>query len=298
VKDLRTMKNNRIILLDVGGTFIKSSLGVACKGALEGTFMSTPMSSDGTAEEITNSFREAVSAQTRRAAEEGFTIDAVCAAIPGPFNYKEGIFLMKHKFAAVYGKSFREILGDVITPDTRLAFAHDVNGALLGAIMADPSLKEGVVAMCTLGTGLGFAHAIQGQVQESEMGSPARNIWNQPYLDSIVEDYASRRAILRFYAENGGVLAEGEDVKEIAMRARAGEENAADAFRQAGRHLAAGAAELVKELGVRYILFGGQISRSFDLMEEEVRKGLPAGVQISVSPDIQGMVLIGASSLV
>ncbi|MBE6215514.1 MAG: ROK family protein [Bacteroidales bacterium] len=292
------MKNNRIILLDVGGTFIKSSLGVACKGALEGTFMSTPMSSDGTAEEITNSFREAVSAQTRRAAEEGFTIDAVCAAIPGPFNYKEGIFLMKHKFAAVYGKSFREILGDVITPDTRLAFAHDVNGALLGAIMADPSLKEGVVAMCTLGTGLGFAHAIQGQVQESEMGSPARNIWNQPYLDSIVEDYASRRAILRFYAENGGVLAEGEDVKEIAMRARAGEENAADAFRQAGRHLAAGAAELVKELGVRYILFGGQISRSFDLMEEEVRKGLPAGVQISVSPDIQGMVLIGASSLV
>ena len=79
------MKNNRIILLDVGGTFIKSSLGVACKGALEGTFMSTPMSSDGTAEEITNSFREAVSAQTRRAAEEGFTIDAVCAAIPGPF---------------------------------------------------------------------------------------------------------------------------------------------------------------------------------------------------------------------
>ncbi len=292
------MKNNRIILLDVGGTFIKSSLGVACKGALEGTFMSTPMSSDGTAEEITNSFREAVSAQIRRAAEEGFTIDAVCAAIPGPFNYKEGIFLMKHKFAAVYGKSFRDILGDVITPDTRLAFAHDVNGALLGAIMADPSLKEGVVAMCTLGTGLGFAHAIQGQVQESEMGSPARNIWNQPYLDSIVEDYASRRAILRFYAENGGVLAEGEDVKEIAMRARAGEENAADAFRQAGRHLAAGAAELVKELGVRYILFGGQISRSFDLMEEEVRKGLPAGVQISVSPDIQGMVLIGASSLV
>ena len=298
MKDLRTMKNNRIILLDVGGTFIKSSLGVACKGALEGTFMSTPMSSDGTAEEITDSFREAVSAQTRRAAEEGFTIDAVCAAIPGPFNYKEGIFLMKHKFAAVYGKSFREILGEVITPDTRLAFAHDVNGALLGAIMADPSLKEGVVAMCTLGTGLGFAHAIQGQVQESEMGSPARNIWNQPYLDSIVEDYASRRAILRFYAENGGVLAEGEDVKEIAMRARAGEENAADAFRQAGRHLAAGAAELVKELGVRYILFGGQISRSFDLMEEEVRKGLPAGVQISVSPDIQGMVLIGASSLV
>lgn len=292
------MKNNRIVLLDVGGTFVKSSLGVAGKGALEGTFMSTPISSDGTAEEITEAFREAVSGQIRRAAEEGFVIDAVCAAIPGPFNYKEGIFLMKHKFAAVYGVSFREILGDVITPETRMAFAHDVNGALLGAVTSDPSLKTGVVAMITLGTGLGFAHAIDGKVQESELGSPARNIWNQPYGDSILEDCASRRAILRFYKENGGLLAEGEDVKEISMRARAGEQAAAEAFRTAGRHLAAGAAEVVKELNVRYILFGGQISRSFDLMEEEVRKGLGENVEICVSPDIQGMVLIGAASLV
>lgn len=292
------MKNSHIVLLDVGGTFVKSSLGIAGKGALEGTFMSTPISSDGSAEEITEAFREAVSGQMLQAEKSGYVIDAVCAAIPGPFNYKEGVFLMKHKFAAVYGVSFREILGDVISADTALAFAHDVNGALLGAVTADPSLREGVVAMCTLGTGLGFAYAVDGQVQESELGSPARNIWNQPYGDSILEDYASRRAILRFYKERGGVLAEGEDVKEISLRARAGEEEAAEAFREAGRHLAAGAAETVRDLNVRFMMFGGQISRSFDLMEEEVRKGLPESVEVCVSPDIQGMVLIGASSLV
>ena len=187
------MKSNRIVLLDVGGTFIKSALGVAGKGALEGTFMSTPISSAGTAEEITEAFREAVSGQIRRAEQGGYAVEAVCAAIPGPFDYEKGIFLMKHKFAAVYGLSFREILGDVTAPDTRLAFVHDANGALRGALTVDPSLREGNVAMVTLGTGLGFTYAVNGQVQKSETGSPAKGLWNAPYLGGILEDYVSRR---------------------------------------------------------------------------------------------------------
>ena len=47
------MKNkSHMILLDVGGTFIKSSLGIASQGAVEGTFDSTPIESGGTAEQI------------------------------------------------------------------------------------------------------------------------------------------------------------------------------------------------------------------------------------------------------
>ena len=291
------MKSNRIILLDVGGTFVKSALGIAGKGAVEGSFMSTPISSDGTAEEITEAFRSAVAGQIGRAAEEGYAVEAVCAALPGPFDYKEGIFLMKHKFAAVYGSSFREILGDVITPETRLAFVHDVNGALLGALTADPSLREGNVAMVTLGTGLGFSYAINGVVQISETGSPAKGLWDAPYMGGILEEYVSRRGILRLYAEQGGILGEGEDVKEISIRARNGEDAALKAFASAGSHLAAGASDLIAGLGIRHIIFGGQISRSFDLMEESLLKGLPEGVKAKASSDIEGLVLVGAAAL-
>ena len=291
------MKSSRIVLLDIGGTFVKSSLGIAGKGAVEGTFMSTPISSNGTAEEITEAFRTAVSGQIRRAAEEGFAIEAVCAALPGPFDYKKGIFLMKQKFAAVYGVSFREILGDVITPDTRLAFVHDVNGALLGALSVDASLREGNVAMVTLGTGLGFTYAIEGKVQESETGSPAKGLWNAPYMGGILEEYVSRRGLIRLYEEQGGKLAEGEDVKEISIRARNGEEAALQAFSNAGSHLAAGAAQLISELGIRKIIFGGQISRSFDLMEKSLCAGLPENVEVKASSDIEGMVLVGAAAL-
>ena len=289
--------SNRIILLDVGGTFVKSSLGIAGQGAVEGTFDSTPMSSDGTAEEIETSFRTAVAGQMKRAAESGYTIDAVCVVMPGPFNYKEGIFLMKHKFASVYGRSFRDILGDVIGPQVRLAFAHDVNGALNGALTLSPELKRGVVAMSTLGTGLGFAYAVDGVVMESETGSPARNLWNAPYGEGILEDYVSRRAILRMYAELGGILAEGEDVKEIADKARGGDENALETFRSAGRHYVAGAKELIMELGVTNLLFAGQIAKSFDLMEDEIKNGLGESVNVSVVDDIQGTVLVGIASL-
>lgn len=289
--------NNRIILLDVGGTFVKSSLGIAGKGAVEGTFDSIPMSSDGTAEEIESSFRAAVAGQIDRAEKSGCTIEAVCVVMPGPFNYKEGVFLMKHKFASVYGRSFRDILGDVIGPQVRLAFAHDVNGALNGALTLRPELKRGVVAMSTLGTGLGFAYAVDGVVMASETGSPARNLWNVPYGEGILEDYVSRRAILRVYAELGGTLAEGEDVKEIADKARGGDEKAREAFRSAGRHYVAGAKDLIMELGVTDLLFAGQIAKSFDLMEDEIKNGLGDAVDVSVLDDIQGTVLVGIASL-
>ncbi|MBR5211963.1 MAG: ROK family protein [Bacteroidales bacterium] len=289
--------NTRIILLDVGGTFVKASLGIPGTGAVEGTFTHTPISSDGTAEEIENAFRVSVGGRMKAAADEGYEVSAVCVAIPGPFNYSEGIFLMKHKFMSVYGKSFREILGDIIAPQVRLAFVHDVNGVLLGAMAADSSLRNGNVAVSTFGTGLGFAYAVDGQVQESETGSPAKGLWNVPYMDGILEDYVSRRAILRFYAELGGCLAEGEDVKEISIRARRGESDALEAFRLAGRHYAAGAKELIGTLGIRHLMFAGQIAKSFDLMEKEIRDGLGEAVSISVLDDIQGTVLIGAASL-
>ena len=128
--------------------------------------------------------------------------------------------------------------------------------------------------MITLGTGLGFTHAVDGQVQKSETGSPVKGLWNAPYNGGILEDYVSRRGILRLYAELGGKLDEGEDVKEISLRARNGEKEALESFSLMGRHLAAGSSQLIADLGIRQIIFGGQISRSFRFMEDAVRKEL------------------------
>lgn len=107
----------------------------------------------------------------------------------------------------------------------------------------------------------------------------------------------SRRGILRTYGSLGGILSEGEDVKEIADLARKGDETALETFRATGRHYAAGAKAVIAEFGITHVFFAGQIAKSFDLMEEEVSKGLGEGVTVSVLDDIQGTVLIGAASL-
>ena len=230
----------RIVLLDVGGSFIKCSDG-----------REIPVDSDGSRDSIADSFREAI----------GGDAAGVGVAMPGPFDYGKGTFLMKHKFAAVYGENFRDVAG--IPAGVPVGYIHDVNAALRGAIETDLSLKQGTVAMITLGTGLGFSVARDGVILTNESGSPRYNLWNLPYGQSILEDYISRR----------------------------GNIDAAAAFRNAGADLSYGAQPLLEELGVRMVLFGGQISRSLDLFEIDF-----GDIRFAYCKDFSGAVMRGAEA--
>ena len=258
----------RSITLDVGGTFVKSSDG-----------RKVPIDSSGGREGIIASLREAVGET------EGLGSVGVC--IPGPFDYRKGIFLMKHKFAAVYGESFRSLAG--IPERVRMSFVHDVVAPLAGILRLHPETGDGVVALVTLGTGLGFSHAVDGEVQTTELLSPSVSRYNRPYRDGVLEDYVSRRGILKAY----GKPAEG-DVSGIAGMARAGDEEAREAFLSCGRSLAEGAGNLFRELNIRHIFFGGQISKSFDLLEPALKEALP-DIGMSEIKDFEEAVMAGAA---
>ncbi len=258
--------HNDILLLDVGGTFIKCSDG-----------REIPVNSAGSREEIAASLREAVGDAGK-----------VGVAIPGPFDYLNGIFLMKHKFAAVYGEHFADLAAP--GPDSvSFRFIHDVNAALLGE---NPS---GNTALVTIGTGLGFAYTLDGIIQKSPTGSPARSAYNLPYGDGILEDFISKRGIIRTYNELAGPS--DVTVKEISERARAREKAAVLAFSRTGTILARALKPLLTELNINRVIMGGQISRSFDLMEEELRNGFGPGISVTPSNDIGGAVFRGLASL-
>ena len=124
----------RTTLLDIGGTFIKSSDG-----------RQIPIPSAGPREGIASALRLALKDHGER----------IGIAIPGPFDYRQGIFRADHKFAAVKGESFRGLAGLPETADVR--FIHDVCAVLEGAIRGVRS--DSSTALVTLGTGLGFAIA-------------------------------------------------------------------------------------------------------------------------------------------
>jgi len=252
--------------LDVGGTFIKCSDG-----------RKVPVDSAASAREIASALREAVGPVD--------SLASVGVCIPGPFDYRRGIFLMKHKYAAVYGMSFRELAG--IPESVPMKFVHDVNAPLSGLLVLRPALRQGRVALVTLGTGLGFSYAVDGEVRMNENLGPAISLYNRPYRDGILEDYVSRRALLKAY----GKPVEG-DVKEISDRARRGEPEAVEAFLSAGKAFAEGAGPLLRELGIRTVFFGGQIAKSFDLMRPAAEPLLP-GIQLEVVEDFEAAALKG-----
>lgn len=266
----------KTILLDVGGTFIKCSDG-----------RTVPIDSDGSREQIAGALCEAV----------GDASD-VAVAIPGPFDYANGIFLMKHKFASVYGERFADLVNASSTagpalafrtgnagmgspcgtrpgplpgaecgscPPVRFRFVHDVVAMLMGEVKAGAGRGYSRVALVTLGTGLGFAISIDGKPLLNEMGSPLVPIWNIPYRDGILEDYASKRGFLRGFPE-------GLTVKDLAENPVAAD--AAQRFAEVGGILAEALAPILAEYGIECLLFGGQISRSYHLFGPALEAGL------------------------
>ncbi len=266
------------LLLDVGGTFIK---------CLDGRQI--PIDSDGSFESIAGSLSDAVSGFCN-----GEGSKSIAVAIPGPFDYNQGRFLMKHKFASVFGHSFREVAS--VPESVEMVFCHDVVAMLKGEIQCGAGRGYSRVALITLGTGLGFAVSIDGEILLKPEGSPSTSIYSMPFGDGILEDYVSKRGILSSYESFGRKVG---TVKEIADRAASGEDEAVRTFLKAGAQLSEAIAPLLQEYSIECLLFGGQISRSFRLMEPSIAEGLASCrlKRISAISDIDNATFRGLETL-
>ena len=239
--------NDDVLLLDVGGTCIKNNRG-----------KETPVDSGGSEDVIRNALISSMGNLSG--------IPAVGVAISGPFDYKNGIFLMKHKFASVYGRSFRELAK--IPDETNLRFIHDVNCMLLGEIHYGAAKEFENVVLVSLGTGLGVATAFGKEILHSPTGTPLFSFYNKPFNEGVLEDYVSKRGFMRIYKNLTG---KGVDsVKAIADKANEEDGLAISTFEMVAHILCEAIHDFLIDKKIECLLFGGQISKSFSLMEETV----------------------------
>lgn len=256
------------LLLDVGGTFIKCSDG-----------RSIPVNSDGSREEIALAFRKAV-----WDAEE-LASNGVRVAIPGPFGYSDGRFLMKHKYAAVFGEYFADLAG---ISREKCRFVHDVVAMLLGELHPDSPNT----LLLTMGTGLGSAVYKDGTILVNELGSTAVSIWGTPFRDGVLEDYVSKRGIVGRYGDPS------LSVKEIAARAFAGDEKACAVFEETGEILGGQIMPVLETYAISSVLLGGQISRSWKLFAPALVARLPGGISLQPVSDFDNATFNGLKTLV
>ncbi len=297
-----TSSDSCILAVDAGGTSLKAAL-VREHSVLEGSFFSIPVRSDGSKEEIQDSYRRLSQTAGRMASERSAAIRRVSVCIPGPFDYAGGRCLMTHKYQSVYGESMRPWIWDGLGAELPVGFLHDSTAFLLGAVSSlgfSPHFPRRRICAVIIGTGLGFASMIDGSVLLNDSGGPGISIYRRPFRGGIAEDYVSRRGILKRYQElrrpESGQDAPPLDVKDIAQLAAKGDPSARQVFLETGECLADILRPIILEQGFELLLLGGAISKSADLFLPSLTAGL-AGTPAVILPtdNLDHLALLGAA---
>ncbi len=257
-----------ILCIDAGGTFFKYAVYNE-KGEQISDLMQTPSCSDKDAEAVLNVYGKIIS-------ETGVKISKIGISTPGPFDYIKGMSLMKHKFQAIYGIPLKEKLLQFTEAD--IIFLSDTNAFASGEYDAELQKKHKNVLAVTIGTGLGMSVIYDGKLLKSETGGVREVVFSVPYEDGIAEDIISGRGVASLYGE-------GYTAKEVSELAYKGDEKAKKAFETMGTAIGRIMLPYAKKYNATALIVGGQVAKSIDLFEENVKAELDIEVLKSKHQD-------------
>jgi glucokinase len=287
--------DNRVVAaLDVGGTSAKAAL-VDGSGELVTEPRVFPIRSGEDSETILTGFEAVLRALWTEAGDR--PIAGVGVGMCGPLDYAQGICLIKglSKYEAIYGVNlkveFRRRMG--LAADFPIRFVNDAAAFALGVSLYGPGRGLHRVMALTLGTGCGSAFVVDGEVQTT--GAPGGGeIYHLPYRGGMIDDWISRRGILRLRAEEFPG-APGEDVKDLADTARAGNPDARALFARFGEYLAEALGPVAEQFRPDAVIIGGRIAASLELFEAPFAHRV--GVPVIASAD-QVAAIRGAAGLI
>ncbi len=291
---MKTSSAECVLALDAGGTTIKGAL--VARDDTVSDFFEIPIMENGSAEAVLGAFAAAGESGAASAAARGLSLLGVGVCIPGPFDYKNGVSLMTHKYQAVRGLR----LGPHITkamPGLKVGFMHDSSAFLMGEMAARPYSGRDICAVL-IGTGLGFACTKGGLLFENENGGPGISIFRRPFQGETAEEFVSKRGILRAYSRLGGAA---ESVKEMADLARLGDGAARKAFEETGDALGNILAPILLENHFSCMILGGQIAKAGALLASPVQRFFEKNqipCQVEAARHIDESPLVGAAKLI
>jgi glucokinase len=287
---------SRVLAFDVGGSHVASAV---CWGSdfHLGPVASAPHSATHTSDAFVDLlFELGTKARTGPNGQDGIDghdqISGAMLAVPGPFDLQAGVSLMRHKLPYLYGVDLRKALAARFgLQPAQVRFLNDADAYLLGEVGAGAARGFRRAVGLTLGTGIGSAFAVDGQLVTEGSGVPAGGeIWNLPYRGGIVEDFVSSRAIVGNYERRTGKKREVVDLAAAALSDPA----AKQAFVEFGDHLGIIICTLLVDFRADVIVLGGGISRSADLFLPAVQAHIgDSPIQLRVSELKDKAALVG-----
>lgn len=250
-------------VLEVGGTHVSSAWVDRSTWQVQQT-LRIELDANADADALFDRFRKAGSALGAPAGVRWGV------AMPDPFDYERGIgqFEGVGKFTALrgvdVGEGLRRRLGG------EFVFVNDADAFLLGEWVAGAARGARRCAGITLGTGVGSAWLVDGQI--ADPGVPPGGRMHRMYIGGLpLEDLVSRRAIRRAYVAAGGDPE--ADVREIAAAARDGSAVARRVLDTAMTALGRVVGRCCAGFRAELLVVGGSMSASWDLLERPFRAG-------------------------
>lgn len=221
-----------------------------------------------------------------------YELDAIGIGIPGIINRKTGILTQAPNIKGVNNYPLRETLIKKLNTDIPIVIENDANCAGLGEYwMGAGKDKDISMIMLTIGTGLGGGIILNNDLWAGEDGmggeighmtinpeGPVCNCGNY----GCIETYASAEALRRIVSEDDELknkLSEtkSEDIpKELMQLAANGDNKAKKIWKELGKNLGIGIANLANILNIEMVVIGGGLSNAWDLFidytKDEVKK--------------------------
>jgi len=273
--------------VDIGGSHITAAhVDCTTYQVIESSLKRERVSSmNEDAEVILQSWVDALSSLIISSAEDTIKIGI---AMPGPFDYKNGISLMKgmQKYDSLYEMNIREILAKRLgISGEHITFINDAEAFLRGELASGAAADFDRAIGITLGTGLGSTSNCKGEVVDVNRAFT-------PFLDSVAEEYISTRWFLKRYKELTGM--EAKHVEELLALAEPAVKEAL--FEEFSTNLAAFLDDFIANEDPQVLVVGGNIARCWDHFIDKVKaKVSNKSVVIRQSKMWEDAALVGAA---
>jgi glucokinase len=285
------MTDESIILgVDIGGSHITAALvDMNDRSVIESSWRRSKIQSGDTAGEIITGW----SAVIRESLLSGSNSGRISIAMPGPFDYGNGISMMlgQGKYDALYRLNVKEALlqklGELATD---ILFVNDATCFLQGEAFEGAGKGHNHIIGFTLGTGFGSATFRDGLAEDADY-------WRYSFLESICEDYFSSGWFIRRYFELTGYQI--RDVKQLIEDHR-NIKKVNQVFEEFSENLDLFLSE-IRGNGVRYdcVILGGNIANAYPFFLSKLTSLLKArsvNIPVLISNLGENAALIGAAA--
>ena len=257
-------KESLIIGTDIGGTHITCALvDLANDCAVHGSRVRMLVNPNDSADEILEIW---VAAIKKVIDQSPIFSGKIGIAMPGPFDYAEGISLIKgmHKYESLYGLNIRNILSQRLDlrPEN-IIFRNDAEAFLHGEVFCGAAKGYSNAFGVTLGTGLGSALSVERVTTDA-------NLAISPLYSGIAEDYISTRWFLKRYQE-----LTGENIRDVkSLTSLTNQAIALKIFSEFSVNLACFLNGLTWEVKPEIIVIGGNITKAHGFFWSEFKLAL------------------------